>query len=332
MPSAISLNYTLTEERTSRGLESERLRPSGLTNFGRATPAAERPLLAEERGDARYAASALSSAISLNYGVSSRGLEPGRLRSIKPLREREETRHAASASPSAISLNYAPPKEKPNSGLEPGRLRPSGPTNFGWATSATKRPLLARKRGDARYAASAPSSAISLNCGVSSRGREPGRLRSGEPTNFGRASAVKRPLLAEERGYARYTTSALTSALSFNEDAANKALEPKRLRSTGPSTLEGAAPATKRSFLARERGEARHATSTPMSAISRNCGAPKERSAKRTLCLWAGHAGTRAASSRMDARRRVLCGVCPDESRRKVRTIGEGPGAREAQA
>ena len=128
--------------------------------------AKELPLLAQDRGDARYATATPLSAISLNYGASSRGLEPG-------------------------------------------RLGPTGPTTFGRATLATKRPLLAEERGDARYAASYPKSANSGNYGT-------GKVTRGLATFHEAAPAEERSLFAGKREETRYAASAPTSAISIN--------------------------------------------------------------------------------------------------------------------
>ena len=172
--SAISLNYGVPRH----GLEPGRLRSNEPMAWERTAPAEGRSLSAKEGEEARHAASARSSAISLNYGTLGRDLELARLRSVKSLtfigaapakgrplltREREKARHATSAPSSVISLNYASPKKRENNGPEPGGFRPSGHTTSGRATPAAKRPLLAEKRGDARYAASALSRQSSKN-------------------------------------------------------------------------------------------------------------------------------------------------------------------------
>ena len=136
-----------------------------------------------------------TSAISLNYdaprvtrGVATFG---GAAPAVgRPLLagKREETRHEASAPTSAISLNY----DASSRGPEPGRLGPTGPSTFGRATPATKRPLLAEERGDARYAASSPKSANSGNYGT-------GKVTRGLATFHEAAPAEERSLFAGKR-------------------------------------------------------------------------------------------------------------------------------------
>ena len=112
--SVTSLNYGKPRKRV------------GPATFGGATPAAKRPLLAEERGDARYAASALPIAISLNYGTQEDMGECttfGRATSAikRPLlaEERGDARYVAPA-----------PKDRSSSSPEPGRLGLRRPTTF----------------------------------------------------------------------------------------------------------------------------------------------------------------------------------------------------------
>lgn len=59
---------------------------------------------------------------------------------------------------------------------------------LGGAPPAAGRPLLAEKRGDASYAATAPTSVNSLNYSALSRSPELGQLGNSEPTTFGYSS------------------------------------------------------------------------------------------------------------------------------------------------
>ena len=256
--SAISSNYGPPKDRSSSSRGPGRLRHNGPFTFGRATPATERPHLAGKRGDARYAASAPSSAISLNYNAMGHDLEPGRLRSNEPVtfvvtasaKERPffaRERHATSAPSSAISLNYGSLSSSP----EPGRLGHKGPTTLGGLASAGDWPLLAEWRADARYATATPSTASASNYEPPTErpnsGLEPGRLRPIGPTTFERAMpAIKRPLLAAERGGARCAASALLSQSSSS-------LEPKRLGLSGPTAFGSLGSAEERPHLAERR-------------------------------------------------------------------------------
>lgn len=77
--------------------------------------------------------------------------------------------------------------------------------------------FFARKRKEARHAASARSSGNSPNYDALGRGLEPGRLRPEEPTPFGRAAPAKeRPFLATERDKAHHAASAPSSASSLS--------------------------------------------------------------------------------------------------------------------
>ena len=80
MASAISLHFG----KTSYDLELAKLKSSGPATLERAAPATERPLLAEERGDACYAAPMCASAPLSNEDAMNEGLEPKRLRSTAP--------------------------------------------------------------------------------------------------------------------------------------------------------------------------------------------------------------------------------------------------------
>ena len=250
--SGISLNY-----RHGTGCAAVREREP--TAFGRPTLAGEQGETREGPSSSRYMASARTSGNSLNYG-NDKGLDAyGKVEPIAfgwcpsgtgPRRTSEiSLNYADRAKPanfggptpeggrkpgvarlaSAISLNYG----TLSCGLEPGRLRPMGPTTFGRAKPAVKRPLLAEERGDARYAASAQTSENSLN------------YRNG-PTSSCRMASVP------------------ASANSLNYGEPRERME--------PATLGGAAPAVGRSFLAGKREEARHAASAPPSENSLNYG------------------------------------------------------------
>ena len=261
-PSAISLNYG-----TPRG-SSER------TTFGRATPAVEWPLLAEERGDARYAASTPTSANSLNYRKPMERTGPTTFCGAAPAigrpflaRKQEEARHAASAPTSENSLNYKVEE---------------GPTTFGGQGPSAPR------QGSHRQMASARTSANSLTyekngqrltSGISlNYGHETGRaaLREREPTASGWSPfagkkgpmTFGRPTLAGEQGETRKgpSSSCYMASASPSENSLNYGNEKQLdvLRKAEPMAF-GRCPALSgerepgchmASKIARERGPA----------------------------------------------------------------------------
>ena len=105
-----------------------------------------------------------------------------------------------------------------------------------------------RKREEARHAASAPTSAISLNYVVASRGLGLEKPRSKEPITFGRvAPATEQPLLAREQEDARHATATSSRGM---------------IRCMDP-TKSGATSATQQPSHAELRGEGHYATMAP---------------------------------------------------------------------
>ena len=193
--SAISINYEAP--RVTRKLATS----------GRATPAKGRPHLAGKREEARYAAIAPASVISLNYNerLGSRTGRQGLVTMDQSPLRREETRYRApkhplseeksrQMAPERQATSYMAPEQPSDvastAGPELGKLGHGEPyacgssflsgegstrvehVIFGGAVPAAGRPLLAEMRGDARHAVTAPPNAILFNYSVLSGATE----------------------------------------------------------------------------------------------------------------------------------------------------------------